>query len=381
MGKPTNKTSPGDFRRRYSAGIKLRDLPGLWRQDWRRAYAILTRDHAREELPRGWFRRSWYNTKTLFLELSYKLSPPRRLLFALCVILALLGLQTENVEVTSDSVEVWEHPALLVASVIGLLFLLIVELADRVVVRDELEVARQLQRELLPQDPPDLAGYEFRFSYRSANTVGGDYFDFVPLADGRLALVSADASGHGIASGLLMAIANSTLKLAVDLDPDPAAVGRIMNKALKATGGRRSFLTMFFGLLEPESGRLEYVCAGHPFPLLRRAGGGVESLGTGSLPLGLRDSLELAPAETRFLPGDILVLYTDGIPETVDCSDADFGFERLEDCLSETGTASEIHDRILADLASFEGDEALKDDRSLVVIARNSAPASAEYSG
>ncbi len=127
--------------RRYSAGLRWRDLPGLWRRDWRRAYAILTRDHAEENEPRGWLRRSWYRTKTLFLELSYKLSPPRRLLFALCVILALVGLQTEHVEVTGDSIKVWEHPALLVVSIVGLLFLLIVELADRVVVRDELEQA------------------------------------------------------------------------------------------------------------------------------------------------------------------------------------------------------------------------------------------------
>ena len=357
-------------RRRYTAGLRLRDLPGLWRRDWRRAYAILTRDRAEDEEPRGWLRRTWYRSKTLFLELSYKLSPPRRLLFALCLILAFLGMESDTIETTGEPMEVWEHPALLVASVIGLIFLMILELADRVVVRDELEVARQLQRDLLPQEPPPVAGYDVCFSYKSANTVGGDYFDFVVLEGGRLALVSADASGHGIASGLLMAIASTTLKLAVGIDPSPLAVARMMNRALLEAGGPRDFLTLFYGLLEPDSGRLEYVCAGHPFPMLRRAGGRVDKLGTGSFPLGLRGEVRLEPGASSVLPGDALVLYTDGIPEAVNEDGEAFGFERLEACLESEGSARALHDHILAELEAFTANEELHDDRSLVVMVR-----------
>ena len=130
-------------------------------------------------------------------------------------------------------------------SITGLVFLLVLELADRVVVRDELEVARELQRELMPQQAPDVPGYSFAFSYRTANTIGGDYYDFLPLPDGRLALIVGDASGHGIAAGLLMAIANSSLKLGLDLDPDPAAVADVVNRALCGTGGTRAFMTLF----------------------------------------------------------------------------------------------------------------------------------------
>ncbi len=366
-----SQTAP---ERDYSAGVRLRDLPGLWRRDWHRAYAILTRDHAEEEEPRGWFSRTWYRGKTLFLELSYKLSPPRRLLFAICLILALLGLRTDEVEVGGESVEVWEYVGMLVASIVGLVFLLLLELADRVVVRDELEVARQLQRDLLPKEPPAATGYDFCFSYKSANTVGGDYFDFLRLDGDRLALVSADASGHGIASGLVMAIANSTLKLAADIDPAPAAVAGMMNRALARTGGPRAFLTLFYGLLELETGALEYVCAGHPFPLLRRSDGRIERLGTGSFPLGLRTEIELRSAQTRMLSGDALALYTDGIPEAVDEDGTAFGFDRLEEAVAAGGSASEIHDRVMADLNAFEADDALRDDRSLVVVTRRSTP-------
>jgi len=359
-----------DGVRSYSGGLGLRELPGLWRRDWKRAYAILTREHADEEEPKGRFRRFWRRTKNLFFGLSYKLSPSRRLLFAICLILTLLGLDTDTVQVGEESIEIWKHPVLLLVAVIGLVFLLILELADRVLVRDELEVARQLQRDLLPRKAPEVGGYDFAFSYRSANTVGGDYYDFLSLPDGRLGLVSADASGHGMASALLMAIANTTLTLAVDIDAEPTAVARMMNTALVGTGGPRAFLTLFYGLLVPDTGQMAYVCAGHPFPMIRRAGGKIEKLGTGSFPIGLRPQREFMTAATELRRGDLLLLYTDGIPEAVGADGEAFGFDRLEKSLEKGGAPREVHDRILADLDEFEGDEAPRDDRSLVVIAR-----------
>jgi serine phosphatase RsbU (regulator of sigma subunit) len=357
--------------REYSEGLGLRDLPGVWRRDWRQAYAILTREHAGDEKPKGKVRRFLTGARNLFFGLSYKLSPSRRLLFAICLILAFLGLDTDQVDVKAkDTIEIWTHPVLLVLAVVGLAFLLVLELADRVLVRDELEVARQLQRDLLPRQAPDLAGYDFAFSYRSANTVGGDYYDFVPIPDGRVALVSADASGHGIASALLMAIANSTLTLAVDVDPSPVAVARMMNRALVETGGPRAFLTLFYGVLEPASGRLEYVCAGHPFPLLRRPDGSVEKLGTGSFPVGLRAQISLEPAATALEPGSLLLLYTDGVPEALNEGGDSFGFDRLERIFGAGGTPQEVHGQIIDELAAFEGDTKIEDDRSLVVISR-----------
>lgn len=355
--------------RRYAGGVGARDLPGLWRRDWKRSYAILMRDHE-EELPASWFGRQWYRVRTFFLELSYKLSPARRLLFLLCIILAFLGLQTASVGPTEDEIEIWQHPELMLIAIIGLVFLLIFELADRVQVRDELEVARQLQWDLLPSQAPDLDGYQFAFSYQSANTVGGDYYDFLRLDDGRLAFAIGDASGHGIAAAMLMAISNSTLRLAIDTDPAPRAVARMVNRALVASGGPRAFLTLFYALLEPASGRLDYICAGHPFPLMRRSGGEIVSLGSGSFPLGLRSDVAISPGSAAFGRGDLLLLYTDGIPEALDRAGEAFGFERVETLFESGGTAAEAHDRILSDLDHFLGSESLIDDRSLVVIGR-----------
>jgi sigma-B regulation protein RsbU (phosphoserine phosphatase) len=293
-------------------------------------------------------------------------------LFAICLVLALLGLQTEDVAPGEELVTAWEHPILLLFSVIGLVCLLVLELADRILVRDELEVARELQRDLLPHEAPEISGYRFAFSYRSANTVGGDYYEFLRLEDDRMALAVGDASGHGIAAAMLMAISNATLKLAVETDPAPLAVARMMNRALVGTGGPRAFLTLFYALLEPASGRLDYVCAGHPFALLRRAEGEILKLGEGAFPLGLRPRLELAAASEELRPGDLLVLYTDGIPEAINEEGEAFGFDRLQSSLELGGTPREVHDRIFDEVEPFQDGEH-EDDRSLVVIGRLAA--------
>ena len=283
-GKPRRS---GRFFREYTAGLRRQDLRRLFDRDAAEAYAVLTRDQPAGKEPKKGLKRLFYRARLLFLGLSYKLSPPRRVLFAAALVFAIFGVaqisfvvnHQHGVDVSLDA-----SPFFSSLSIGCLLFLLALELVDRVRVRDELEVARQLQRELLPQAAPALPGFAFAHSYRTANEVGGDYYDFIPLADGRLVLVAGDASGHGMAAGLLMAIANATLHTAVDIDPRPRPVAAMLNRALCRSGGRRAFMTLFYGLLEPVAGRFDFLCAGHPFPLLRRGDGTVAELGAGGLP-------------------------------------------------------------------------------------------------
>jgi serine phosphatase RsbU (regulator of sigma subunit) len=302
---------------------------------------------------------------------SSKLSPPRRVMFILCLALILLGMLDLRVDLPGDVTGVMGGSLPLLAAAAGLAVLLGLELADRVQVRDELEVARQLQRDLLPARAPALDGYRFEFSYRTANTIGGDYYNFLPVADGRLALVVGDASGHGIAAGLLMAIANTALRTAVDIDPSPEAVLDLVNRSLYRSGGPRAFMTVFYGVLDPSSGRLEYACAGHPYPLLRRRQGGVQELGAGALPLGLRPQVRPARGEATVGSGDLLVLYTDGLPETLNAEGASFGFEAVRDLVAGGGAVTEVHDRIVAALDRFAESAPMMDDCSLVVIGRD----------
>lgn len=359
------------FFRDYTAGVGSRDFERMFRRDASEAYAVLTRSQKRVPEDATGLRAYLRRLRVFLLGLSYTLSPPRRVLFTLALFLALF--ETCVLEVSrSDGFEaVGLDFTWTTVSVVALVFLLALELVDRVRVRDELEVARDLQRQLLPAAGPDLPGWRFAASYRTANEIGGDYYDFLHLPDGRMVIAAADASGHGMAAGLLMVIAHTTLRLAAEQDPRPEAAVALLNKALCGTGGRRAFLTLFYGVLDPATGRLDYVCAGHPFPLLRRQDGALEELGEGSLPLGLRRDLALRPQSSTLAPGDLLLLYSDGLPEGVRPATGEaFGFERLREHLAPGGGPQEVHDRLVRAFDAFLGGEAQQDDISLVVVER-----------
>lgn len=379
-GPPPPPPPPGrgsrleSFLRDYTAGVSREGFRRLLRRDAADAYAVLTRDQGAEAEPTKGVARFVHGTRVLFLGLSYKLTPVRRLLFGLAVVAAALNLLQCNLTTSRVSghldLQIDSSPFWSTLSIGLLVFLLALELVDRVRVRDELEVARQLQRDLLPRRAPEIAGWSFAHSYRTANEIGGDYYDFVALGDGRLALVSGDASGHGMAAGLLMAIANATLQTAITSDPAPRAVAAHLNRTLCVTGGRRAFMTLFYAVFDPSAGTLDFVCAGHPFPLLRRAGGGIEELGRGGLPLGLRPGLEAPRGSIVLAPGDLLLLYTDGLPEALDPEEHAFGFGRLSGLVAQGGGAGEVHDRIAVALDRHVAGGALSDDVSVVVVER-----------
>lgn len=373
-------SSPGAFQRleafvrEYTAGIDSRGVRRLFDRDAANAYAVLTREHSGQPEPKEGLGRVLYRAKIVFLGLSYKLSPPRRFLFAvslLALLLAIFGDSSFHIDGDTKSFVLSASPFWCLVSFGSLAFLLALELVDRVRVRDELEVARELQADLLPQVLPPVPGYLFAHSYRTANEVGGDYYDLTRLPDGRISLVVGDASGHGMAAGLVMAIANATLKTALDLDPSPERVLALLNRTLCRTGTTRTFMSVFYAVLDPETGELEYVCAGHPFPLLRRADGTVEELGCGSFPLGIREPLDVVRETVTLQPGDLLLLYTDGLAEAVDTQGKDaFGYDRVEAVLKIGGSPQSVHDQILAAFDRHAGGEPLRDDLTLMVIAR-----------
>ena len=358
------------FLREYTKGLKPRDVGRVFRREAVDAYRTLLDDHGEEARP-----GLWQQVKVAFLALSYQLSPGRRVLFALALLMGFLGFWDADLRIAflpGLALDLWE----LLTPISLLLFVLLLglELADRIRVRDELEIARDLQQDLLPSGTPPIPGFTVVHSYRTANTVGGDYYDFLPLPDGRWLLVAGDASGHGMAAGLLMVIAKTALEIAAASDSHPEAVARVVHGSLLGTGGNRGFMTLFCGRLDPRTGELEFVNAGHPFPFLRRVGGEILELGEGSLPLGLPREPRWAATSVQLHPGDMLLVYSDGMPETVHAvSRETYGYERLRAHLTRGGSPRAAHDRIQADYASFLGDESPTDDQSLLVIGRNPA--------
>ena len=362
------------FFKDYTEGLDSRELRRLFDKDAIRAYAVLTREHEGTPEPKGGLKRFFYRAKLAFLGLSYKLTPARRLLFAGSLVAFFIGMFGDPMEVKVEGTTRFLldfSPFWFAVSVILLVYLLALELVERVRVRDELEVARELQEDLLPHDVPPIPGYDFAHSYRTANEVGGDYYDLTPLPDGRVALLVGDASGHGMAAGLVMAIANATLKTALDLDPGPERVIRLLNRTLCRTGTNRTFMSVFYALLDPRTGEMEYVCAGHPFPLLRRADGTIEELGCGGLPLGMREPLEVCSERAVIHPGDLLVLYTDGLAEALDTSGSEaFGYPRIAALTRDGGSPNTVHERILRAFDRHVGDEPIRDDLTVLIVAR-----------
>jgi len=364
------------FVRRYTEGVQVDHLRHLFDREAATVYEVLSRDIEGEE-PTEETHRFFHRAKVVFLGLSYKLSPPRRILFAACLVVALAGLfdvSRLDLGLGSRDVSIDFSPLFFLASIGGLVYLLAMELVDRVRFRDELEVARELQRDLLPAAAPAVHGFSFAHSYRTANTIGGDYYDFLPTGDGRLAVLVGDASGHGIAAGLVMAIAHASLRSALDLHPDPERVLTFLNGVLCRTGDRRAFMTLFYALLDPTTERVDFACAGHPFPLVRRTSGEVRELDLeGSLPLGMRPDSPFRTGTFDLAPGDTLALFTDGLPEAIGADDTAFGFPRLLPLLEAPGTPQTLHDRILAAFDRHLGDRPLADDLTLLVVGREGA--------
>lgn len=346
------------------------DLRRFVDRDAPRVYSVLLRERAAETAGTRGVRRWLRISKLLFLSISEKLSPPRRLIFLVSIGAALAGAADVRFTWSGGSVSLDGGQFFHMVALAGLLYLLAAELVERVLVRDELQVARQLQEMLLPDRLPELEGWEVAASWRTANEIGGDYHHFETLPDGRLAIVVADASGHGMAAGLLMAIADTALRVALENDPAPDAVAAVLHRALRRTGNRRSFLTLFYGRLDLATGRLDYACAGHPPPLVRRVDGTIDESPAGALPLGLRESCEPARGVLELGPGDLLVLFSDGLFEAIDARGEAFGHGRIRAELAAANGAADLRDRLLAALDRHLAGEPLPDDLTLVALAR-----------
>ncbi|HEX4955508.1 MAG TPA: PP2C family protein-serine/threonine phosphatase [Thermoanaerobaculia bacterium] len=362
------------FVREATEGLRSEDFRRLFDQDAASAFEALTRDQAGQE-PRDRVTRFFERARLLLVGIAFRLSPARRLLFGLSLLAALFGLLDLEINLSSKASEGWKlvvdtSSFWSMAAIGGLFLLLTLELVDKLRVRDEIELARTLQHDLLPKTDPPLPGWHFAHSSESAAEVGGDSFDLYPLPDGRLALFIADASGHGMGAGLVMAIAHSTIRTALDVEPTCARVHGLLNRTLCRTGDRRNYLTLFFALLDPATGLLEYFLAGHPFPLLRRADGSIVELGRGSLPLGLKDPLPVLCEPLQLAPGDLLLLYTDGLPEAIDPTGNAFSFPRVAELLAAGGDCRAVHERVQQALAAHLGGEPLRDDVTLLLIER-----------
>ncbi len=237
--------------------------------------------------------------------------------------------------------------------------------------RDELNDARQIQLSMLPRTTPQLPWLDLASVSLPATEVGGDYFDYVPIDQDRLAMVVGDVAGHGMASGLVLAAIRGGLHLLRDELATPIKALQRLDRMVQEVSPGRLFVTLQIGILDHTRRRITLVSAGHPPALLYRAAHhDVIELGAGAVPLGTRLESRLVEQTADLEPGDVLVFYTDGLPEAMDLRGEVFGDDRLRKALERAATghsAAEIRTILLETVNRFKGDVELADDITLVV--------------
>jgi serine phosphatase RsbU (regulator of sigma subunit)/predicted ester cyclase len=248
------------------------------------------------------------------------------------------------------------------------------EARERERIEQELRVARQIQQELLPKTIPNLDGWQLATYYGPATEVGGDFYDFLELEDGRLGLVVGDATGHGMPAALVMATTRGMLRAVIQSSGSPAEVLARVNEALVAEIPPSTFVTCFYGILDPKSGRFRYANAGHNLPC-RRHEGQAEELRARGMPLGLMAGMFYEEKEIVLETGDSVLFYSDGLVEAHDPKGQMFGFAQLRRLVAEHDPAAgSLVDFLMERLYSFVGEGwEQEDDITLVTLRRSAA--------
>ena len=246
---------------------------------------------------------------------------------------------------------------------------------ERERVEQELRVARSIQQASLPKEVPTLEGWQITPFYQPAREVGGDFYDFHLLSGGRLGLVVGDATGKGVPAALVMSTSLGMLQLAAQaLDSfSPGEVLAQVNETLVARIPQNMFVTCFYAILDPESGRLTYANAGHDLPYLWH-GGNAKELRARGMPLGLMPGMSYEEKETVLDAGEAALFYSDGLVEAHDPKGEMFGFPRLQGLIAEHGKEERsLGDSLLEELYSFVGEGWEQEDDITLLTLRRSA--------
>ncbi|HVF44084.1 MAG TPA: PP2C family protein-serine/threonine phosphatase, partial [Pyrinomonadaceae bacterium] len=224
-----------------------------------------------------------------------------------------------------------------------------------------------------PTSPPHVEGYELQGISFPSYQIGGDYYDFIKCSDGRLVVALGDVSGKGTSAALLMSSLHAAVHAQVAACQPLGESIRAVNRYLADNTPGNRFVTLFYAELDPATGTLAFINAGHNPPLIAHGSDGtLEQLGAGGLPLGILPDYDYREGRTQLGPGDVLVVYSDGVTETQDPEGEEFGTARLHEVVSQNlrATASGIRDKIEAALSAFAQGTPAVDDITLVIVKR-----------
>jgi serine phosphatase RsbU (regulator of sigma subunit) len=242
--------------------------------------------------------------------------------------------------------------------------------AEKEALELQLQVARDLQRRLLPSSDFEFPGVEIATDFRPAAAIGGDFYHFVVEGEQRLVVVIADVSGHGLATGIVMAAAKAALSALASTGANTTAILHTLDQEILRTTDRRTFVTLAHARFRLDQKLVEFTNAGHLYPYRIAAGGQVTSIENPSRPLGVELPSPFTTVQAELAGGDLWVFFSDGIIEATSAAGEPFGFERLERVLAGSAgiSAAELRDRILSEWRAFTGHDDPEDDRTLIVF-------------
>jgi phosphoserine phosphatase RsbU/P len=376
-----------EFFETYTRDLSRRDFKRLFTLETPEAYRFFARGIDESELKgQPWHVRAWRRCRAFFMAFTARLSPARRALYGIGLVMALFGIlqQFHGIKVVRVPVIpfvlalplpglAWSEGTLwLVGGFLAMNLLVMLEVADRLTLKRDLEIARDIQRAMLPQEMVTGGGLEAYGFTRPANTVGGDFYDVLQMPDGRLVIALGDVSGKGSPAALLMALTLAILRTLVDEGLGPAALAQRLNVQVARHAPGSRFVTMFLAVFDPITGALHYVNAGQNPPILRRVNGALERLTSGGVALGMFDLSAYTAGDTWLAPGDVLVLYSDGITEAENKQGVFFDESGLEDVINRHWweDAATLGKAIVTSVEGHATDTRLADDLTVLAIRR-----------
>ncbi len=249
---------------------------------------------------------------------------------------------------------------------------LLEERIERERMERELELATEIQQRFQPSSPPIMNDYEFQGISFSCYEIGGDYYDFLTTHDGKMLIALGDVSGKGTAAALLMSSLHASVHAQVAARTSLHQMVKSINEYLAENTPTNRFITLFIAELDPQTGIINYINAGHNPPLVGRADGKVEQLESGGFPLGIMPMADYEVGQFQLASSEALVIYSDGVSEAVNIKDEEFGMERLSKVVSENlqKSASGLRDKVEFALSSFTQTAPANDDITLVIVKR-----------
>jgi len=309
-----------------------------------------------------WFVLTWWLLKSLF----FKLTPARRI-----ILVAGMFMVFASRTVISSSESVQFQTDLHGIGIIAILFVLMLELKDKLVAHDELNAGRTVQHALMPERKPHLPGWGLWLFTRSANEVGGDLVDFMKIADDRYGITIGDVAGKGLSAALLTAKLQATLRALVADFTSLGDCGAKLNQIFCRDSLRNIFASLIYMELAPNSGSVHLVNAGHIPPVIVR-GGEVERMEKGGVALGIMPEAKFDEQTLELGRGDVLLVYSDGVTEAQNEGGEFFGEQRLLNLLPKLTdlTNEQMGERLVTEVDRFVGDARVHDDLSIVLVRR-----------